>query len=164
MCFHHFQAQTPRFLHPCSSVSSNSDDSRVYTVPLPSSGHTRHQYDFPRRSAPSKVYVTLASHCFHQSRLLWHENTFSWWLRAENLPHRWRQERERGRIIITLCQVMTRLRFLDERANVGNWTGLLGLSPCCLGIAGNRKLPPILFLIGWNRLQKNSVFSCMATS
>lgn len=90
----------------------------------------------PWRSAPSNVCVTLASHCFHQSLLLWREKTFCWWLRAENLPHSWRPEAARekeGLIIVTLFQVMTRLSFLEEHANVGNWTGLLGPSLYCLG-------------------------------
>ena len=111
-----------------------------------------------RSSSPSNVSVTLASHCFHQNLVLWHEAAAGWWLRAEYLSQ---GERGRGRLIIVM--VMTRLGFLEERASFGNRTGLLGPGPRCLGNTGNRKLPPIHFLIGWKGLQKNCVFSCMAT-
>jgi len=105
----------------------------------------------------------LASHCSHQSLVLWHEAAVGWWLRAEN-SHSKKRKKVFFYYIDILCQVMTPLSFLEAHMNVGNWTGLLGLSSHRLGNTGNRKLPPIHFLIGWNRLQKNCVFSCMATS
>lgn len=149
------------FLRACSSIMSYSDDSRVYTVLLPSSSHTRCQSD-PHRVLLPVMSMKPLHHIVFIKAL-----SFGMRLRLADdselkICHIFVEERGRGLIIIVT--VMTLLSFLKEHMNFWNRTELLGPSPYCLGNTGNRKLPPIHFLIGWNRLQKNCVFSCMATS
>lgn len=113
-------------------------------------------------SSHGNVDVTLASHCFHQSLVLWHVTAVDWWLRAENLPHTCRTETDRDDLLLLwwwLSSVSWTNTWISETER-GYWARVL----YCLGNTGNRKQPPIHFLIGWNRLQKNCVFSCMATS
>ncbi|KAG7222367.1 hypothetical protein INR49_016322 [Caranx melampygus] len=59
------------------------------------------------------------------------------------------------------------LGFLEEHSGGFSETerGLLGLLVRTVwGTQETGNYPPIHFLIGWKRLQKNCVFSCMATS
>lgn len=148
----HFQAWSQLFL------MSYSDGSGVYAGQLPSSSYTRPVSPIPAVLL-TNVSVTLASHCFHQSAVLWHGTVGLWWLRAEK-SNTYLLRRER---LETYCCNDDSARFPGGTRG-GNRMVLLGPSQYCLRNTGNRKLPPFHFPIGWNRVQKNCVFSCMATS
>lgn len=137
----------------------HSDGGTVYTVLLPSSSRTRCQSDphgalLPVMSMKPLHHIVFIKVLSFGMRLRLADDS------KLKICHIFVEERGREHIIVT---VMTLLSFLEEHMSFGNRTGLLGPGPYCLGSTGNRKLPPIHFLIGWNRLQKNCVFSCMAT-
>lgn len=106
----HFQAWSQLFL------MSYSDGSGVYAGQLPSSSHTRPVSPIPAVLL-TNVSVTLASHCFHQSAVLWHGTAGLWWLRAEK-SNTYLLRRERRRLIVAM---MTLLGFPEEHAEETVW-------------------------------------------
>lgn len=106
----------------------------------------------------ANVSVSLASRCFHQSRVLWHETAGPRWLTAEK-SNTYLLGRARQRRAVAM---MTLLGFPEGHTHTHTLRKRYGATGPWVSTVWERQetgnYPPFHFPIGWNGVQKNWCF------